>query len=143
MTCGLDVVAAARGFIGVPFRHQGRRRDTGVDCAGLVILVAHELKLSEFDYRTYGRLPVADRMRQFLNAHMDCVANWQAGDVLLMTLEREPQHLAVLTAVATQDNLARIVHSHAQVGKCVEHNLDALWRSRVRGAWRFRGLVCS
>lgn len=128
------MVRAARGFQGVPFRHQGRRRDTGVDCAGLLILVAHELGLSSFDYRAYGRLPVADRMRELLDEHLDRVAGpWHPGDVLLMTLEREPQHLAIWTG-------AGLIHSHAQVGRCVEHEIDALWRSRSRGAWRFRGL---
>lgn len=134
MTSGADVVRAARGFLGVPFRHQGRRRDTGIDCAGLVILVAHELGLSDFDTRAYGRLPVAERLRGYLDEHMDRVAgDWQAGDVLLMTFERDPQHLAIYAG-------GTLIHSHAQVGQCVEHDLDAQSLKRARGAWRFRGL---
>ena len=34
-------VAAARGYVGVPWRHLGRSR-TGVDCIGLVLLAARE-----------------------------------------------------------------------------------------------------
>jgi hypothetical protein len=51
-----QVVSAAREWIGVPFRHQGRTRD-GVDCAGVVIKVAHALGLSSFDATGYRRLP--------------------------------------------------------------------------------------
>jgi cell wall-associated NlpC family hydrolase len=35
------IVSAARSWLGVPWRHQGRTRQ-GVDCAGLVVLVGRK-----------------------------------------------------------------------------------------------------
>jgi cell wall-associated NlpC family hydrolase len=39
------IVDTARGWLGVPYRHQGRRKDKGVDCVGLIIGVGAELGL--------------------------------------------------------------------------------------------------
>lgn len=37
------IVAAARGYLGVRFRHRGRGRHEGVDCGGAVICPAREV----------------------------------------------------------------------------------------------------
>ena len=52
------VVAAARGWIGVPYLHQGRSR-SGIDCIGLVLQVAREAGIgpADLDFRRYGRMP--------------------------------------------------------------------------------------
>ena len=42
------IIAAARAWLGVPWRHQGRTRQ-GVDCAGLVVLVGREFGLAAYD----------------------------------------------------------------------------------------------
>jgi cell wall-associated NlpC family hydrolase len=42
------IIAAARSWLGVPWRHQGRTRQ-GVDCAGLVVLVGRGLGLDDYD----------------------------------------------------------------------------------------------
>ena len=39
------IVAEARTWLGVPWRHQGWRRTTGCDCVGLVRGVGHALGL--------------------------------------------------------------------------------------------------
>jgi cell wall-associated NlpC family hydrolase len=49
-----DIVAAARTYLGVPWRHQGRTR-AGLDCAGLIVMVARDLALSDYDSTAYGR----------------------------------------------------------------------------------------
>jgi cell wall-associated NlpC family hydrolase len=56
MAIRADIVAAARGWIGVPWRHQGRSR-AGVDCVGLIVVVCRELGLSDYDSTVYGRDP--------------------------------------------------------------------------------------
>ena len=48
------IIAAARSWLGVPWRHQGRTRQ-GVHCAGLVVLVGRELGLADYDTHAYGR----------------------------------------------------------------------------------------
>ena len=48
----LAIVAAARSWLGVPWRHQGRARQ-GIDCAGLVVLVGRGLGLTDYDTAAY------------------------------------------------------------------------------------------
>ncbi len=51
-----NVVASAREYMGVPFRHQGRNA-LGIDCVGLVLLTAKNVGACEqdFDYADYPR----------------------------------------------------------------------------------------
>ena len=130
-----DIVSAARECLGTPFRHQGRRVSSGLDCAGVVIYVAHRLGISDFDTREYGRLPHEDKLKRHLTAHMDVVPNgsWREGDVLLLAFEREPQHLAIASDIG-------MIHSYSLIGRCVEHRMDDKWKARIRGAFRFRGV---
>lgn len=135
---GQDVVDEARRWLGTPFHHQGRVLGRGVDCAGVVAKVAHALELSEFDTLNYSRNPNGGEMERILAEHMDRVAldERRAGDVLHFAFDADPQHLGILTAENT------IVHAFAlQPRKVVEHPLDAVWLARVRGVYRYRGLV--
>jgi cell wall-associated NlpC family hydrolase len=127
-----DVVRVARYYTGTRWHHQGRSV-AGVDCAGLVVRVAHDLGLSDFDSADYGRLPLGQKMRAIMDAHMDRVTDYQPGDVLLMRFEAEPQHLAIVTDYG-------IIHALAQARKVVEHGLNDVWISRIVAAYKFRGI---
>jgi cell wall-associated NlpC family hydrolase len=134
MTTRADVIAEARRHLQVRWVHQGRSR-AGVDCVGLIIKVAHGLGLSTFDIADYSRQPDPVMMRSLLAEHMEAIAavSAQPGDVLLMRFEREPQHVAIVTDIG-------IIHAYAQARKVVEHRLDSVWKSRIVGAYRFKGL---
>jgi hypothetical protein len=54
-----------------------------------------------------------------------------------MRLAREPQHLAIVSAVA-EGRPAALIHAYTEVGKVVEHSLDARWRRRIVRAYRMR-----
>lgn len=132
-----DILAEARTFIGTPFHHQGRVKGAGVDCAGVVIGTADALGLlTDFEDKPYAKSPSADQLRTTLKNYLIeiPISEAKAGDVLLFAFDREPQHVAFLTDIG-------ILHAYAQVRKCVEHSLDAVWKSRVRGAYRFKGIV--
>ena len=78
------IVAAARVWLGVPWRHQGRTRQ-GVDCAGLVVLVGRGLGLADYDTCAYGRRPEGQGFVQHFRAAMDGLSLPEAGpgDVLM------------------------------------------------------------
>lgn len=132
MTTRQQIVDEARSYIGCRWHHQGRSR-AGVDCVGLVIRVAHALGLSDFDIADYSRQPDPAMMRALLALHMEPVGQPQIGDVLLMKFEREPQHVAIVTDQG-------IIHAYAQTRRVVEHRLDSLWKSRIVGAYQFKGI---
>lgn len=133
MVLASDVVAAARGYLGVPFRHQGRSR-AGVDCAGLVIRLAADLQLPIQDYRAYGRLPRSDTLLRVMREQ--CI-EWrgirQPGLIALMRFEREPQHLAVIAE-------GTIIHALSTSRRVVEHRLDQLWAARIVGLFALPGV---
>ncbi len=132
MTTRADVVTAARAYLGVRWLHQGRYAN-GLDCAGLVVRIAHDLKLSDFDTIDYGRIPLGDKLRTLMDEHMDRVPVYQPGDVLLMRFETDPQHLAIVTDYG-------MIHAYAQARKVAEHVLNDTWQSRIVAAYSFRGL---
>lgn len=135
-----DIAAAARRRIGTPFVHQGRLDGIGLDCAGVVIRVAQELGLSDFDTRDYPAQPNPVAMRAALLAHLEVVrfAEIDVGDVLWFKVELDPQHLALLVS---REPLM-MVHAFSKPGvmKVIEAHVDAFWRSRIAGCFRYRGV---
>jgi len=129
-----DIIAIARGYVSTPFRHQGRLPGLALDCAGVVVCVARQLGVEgEFKEVPYGKYPHGNTLQGLCDLHMDRISMYGPGDVQLMAWEAEPQHLAIASDIG-------IIHSYAKARKVVEHTLDPVWRSRICGAYRFRGL---
>lgn len=133
MTTRAEIVAQARKYLNVRWHHQARST-AGMDCIGLVICVAHDLGLSDFDITDYGRTPDPRMMLALLRENMDAVTTPQEGDILLMRFEAEPQHVAIVTDIG-------IIHAYAQMRRVVEHRLDSLWQSRVIAAYAYKGIA--
>lgn len=136
MTTRAEIVAAARERIGAKFLHQARGPDA-FDCVGLVITVANQLGLSDFDTRAYPRFPNPEEMQGLLEAHLDYV-RWDdvlPGDVLWFRAP-QPQHLAIVT----DREPMRMVHAFSRVGRVVETGVDHFWRQRLVACFRYRGV---
>lgn len=134
MTTRADIVACARSYLGVRWHHQGRSR-AGLDCIGLVIVVARELGLSDYDIDGYGRVPDGSSLRATMCEQMDLLKRPPLpGDVLLFQFQRNPLHTAIVTDTG-------MVHAFANVRKVVEHRVDDVWRSRLVAAFGYRGVA--
>jgi len=124
---------------GTKFKHQGRLKHVGVDCAGVIIGVARELNLDTFvnfrDYRDYKRIPDSDKMTATLRQFMTKVNLPLPGDVLQMSFFNNPQHLVILL------DGNNIIHSNSNFGKVVVHRLDSEWKSYVVASYRYRGVT--
>ena len=72
-----DIIAAARGWIGTPYRHQASLKGIGCDCIGLVHGVARELGLDVAPLPAYsadwaegtGREPMLDGFAAAMQPH--------------------------------------------------------------------------
>lgn len=136
-----EIVAAARGWIGTPYRHRGSLKGAGCDCLGLVRGVWREVVGPEpeplppygADWAETGeRETLLDAAERWLAP----VERWGTGDVLLfrMTPGACVKHCAVVSAVEPAGT--RIVHAYW--GRAVvETWLGPWWRRRVVGAWGF------
>jgi len=126
---------AARTYIGVPFKHQGRTR-AGLDCAGLVIAAVSDTGRNLIDARTgYGRLPSNGILEDTLSMTKDLVrmpknTELEKDDILAFRFTDEPQHLAIYTGES-------LIHSITSVGKVAEHKFVGFWKKRVAAVYRF------
>lgn len=135
---GAEMVAQARTYLGVPYAHCGRDRN-GLDCSGLILRVANDLRLTDWDEVDYSHQVDADYMHANLLRFCDELpremwASAQPGDVLWFAPFNHPQHLGMLTEPGS------FIHSHQMVDKVVETSLDKAWKRRLRGVFRWKGI---
>ena len=139
------IIAAARAEIGTPFRHQGRIPGKALDCAGLVVTVAAAIGADYIDQQGYSRHP-SDGLLEAALDNQPCLvrvalADMQAGDVLLMHIAGDPQHLAIYAGFNQQAQSETIIHAEIRARKVCEHRLSDEWRGRIVRVYRFRGVA--
>jgi len=129
----INLVDAARAYLGVPFRHQGRNK-LGLDCVGLVVVALADIGIVVEDEIGYSLNPHKGRLESGINRNsflkevpVDQIA---AGDVLLIAYKHVPQHVAIKTTTG-------IIHSTSQLGKVVEHGFSPLF-GKIVSAYRIR-----
>ena len=138
-----DIVAAARGWIGTPYRHQASVKGVGCDCLGLVRGVWRERHGSEPE-QTPAYAPgwaedageealAAAGFRHFLPQPTTA---FLPGDVLLF---RWKPHLpAKHAAIAVSRD--RMIHAHDGLSVC-EVSLSPWWLRRLAFVFRFPDLT--
>lgn len=140
MADGDEVVAAARRWIGTPYRHQASRCGAGADCLGLIRGVWREINGAEPEkappYTSDWMETTGDeRLWRAAERLMSPARGDRPGDVLLFRmLARGPaKHLAIL---ARRDDGGETI-IHACSGRAVvETLLSESWRRRVVAAFR-------
>jgi NlpC/P60 family putative phage cell wall peptidase len=142
MTSRETIIAAARGWLHTPYRHQASLRGVGCDCLGLVRGVWREVYGEEPealpayapDWAEAGAGEVlADAARRHLR-ETPCT-EFRDGDLLLF---RWRDHLPAKHAGIATSPAAMI---HAQDGARVsEISLSPWWRKRLAFAFRFPGV---
>jgi cell wall-associated NlpC family hydrolase len=130
-----EILSAARECLGTPFVHQGRIVGIALDCAGVIVHTCERLGITVEQPTAYARLPHDAMLESWIDKQdlIWPVAIPQAGDILLMKFTGDPQHLAIFTG-------ENVIHAYEEIGRTVEHRLDAKWRKRIVRAYRFIGL---
>ena len=141
MTTRAEIVAEARAWLNTRWQHQASLKGVGTDCIGLIAGVARELGIAEaaqFDssatIKGYGRQPDPAMLLRACGELLDPCADPVAGDILLFRFELEPAHFGILSAPDY------VIHAYAQARRVVENRIDELWRSRIVGAFSYRGV---
>lgn len=139
MVTTTQIVDEARKWKGVPWRHQGRT-ERGIDCAGLVVCVAKELGLSDFDTTDYQRTAQQHKLLGYFREHMDArpLKDVRPGDVILFRDSAYPCHVAM---VGESNGRLSIIHAHAERRVVLEEPLTEHWRGKWVAAFRFKGVV--
>src|SRR5512134_1433396 len=132
------VIAEAKQWLGVPWRHQGRTR-AGLDCAGLVVVVGRALELVTYDFVGYPRRASGFAFVEHFQMNMDAVRITDAapGDVLLFADHAYPCHCGIITRWGSDPHF---IHAHVTRRKVVEEPYIGEWPAKVKFAFRFRGI---
>lgn len=136
------LVEQARRYLGVRFAHQGRSKETGVDCLGLLVCVMRDVGLrlrqrdvEAHDRRDYRVFPDVHTLRFHLNQALDVADDMRVGDVVLFNVDGRPQHLALIADYPVAGRFG-MIHSYAPMRKVIEHRLDEMWQSRIEQVYR-------
>ena len=134
-----DLVRAARGWVGIPYRDKGRNR-LGVDCVGVLIKSAHEVGITDYDTLNYPRRPVPQDFLRELKGLMDRIQKRDAGhgDVMVFREPRHPCHVGILDI----DERARmhVIHAYAPARKVVREPMSRERWDRAVMAFRIPGI---
>lgn len=137
-----QLVDEAMSCLGTPFVHNGRLKGVGLDCAGLVEMTARALGLYQgVVIPAYTMSPDPKLMRSILRGNLDEIAFKQIGlaDILWFRISYDPQHLGIVVGM---DPLT-IIHVLNSSGRkeVVLTVVHSLWRERVAGCFRYRGVA--
>ncbi len=142
---GVVIVAAARTWIGTPYRHQASKRGAGADCLGLVRGLWRELLGPEPEApppytADWSETGGAERLLGAATRHFSPVdePDARSGDIVVLRMgpRAVAKHVGVL-AVPDHDN-ATIIHAYSGQG-VVELPFTPAWRRRAAGYFRFPG----
>lgn len=133
----IDVVNAARSYLGTPFRHQGRLPGVGLDCAGTIVCALNHCGIAVRDVIGYGRIPSQGLFTKMVEEHCNRIKleDVQVGDFMMFSFRDEPQHIAIVSNMEPM----MIIHSYSGVGRVVENSVDYAWLKRLSGCYRLKG----
>lgn len=135
---GADVVKAARMFVGVRYRHQGRTGE-GLDCIGLPVVARQVLGLPALDSEPgYSRTSSSMEMLNFCREQMAEVSpnDLQPGDILVQ-IDGMTRHMAIVCDYPMGDSFG-IIHAWLPNKRVTECRLDDAFMAKVRGCFRFK-----
>lgn len=127
------IIAEARGWLGVPFRHQGRDGH-GLDCVGLPLVVGQSLGLLDprLDVANYGRLPTGELIER-LREHCRPLTAALPACLVVIAWTRIAAHVALCTGET-------LIHAYQSVGRVVEHGYRGRWLRMTHSAWDLPGV---
>lgn len=143
MSMEQQVLAAARGWIGTPYRHQCSVRGQGADCLGLLRGIWRELLGAEPEVLPaytpdWSEASGQERLWRGAARHLQAVqvAPARAGQVVLFRMRRAAvaKHVAILGG--TSGGFQTIIHAYSGAG-VVETPLSDAWVRRIVAQFRF------
>jgi len=132
-----DIVFAAKEFVGVRYRHQGRDK-TGLDCAGLIIAVAQLLGLTDKDTSSYSRRPNVTEFTAFMletNCKQLPYNKLEHGDILRLNTAGWPVHIAVYEV--DKNGQEWYIHAFLSHKKVTRDPLTPGIKNIISSVWRF------
>lgn len=137
-----QIIETAREYIGTAYHKQGRLKKTedelgGIDCCGLLICVAWELGLSDYDLQNYSDQPDGESLLREFNSQCTPVDTPQPGDILIFKIRHFPQHCGIMSQI---NDYHSVIHAYQSLNAVKEHILHDWWVKRIVAAYKFPGV---
>jgi cell wall-associated NlpC family hydrolase len=134
---GMMIVNEARKYLGVPFHHQARSRKSGMDCIGLLVVVAQDLDIPIKDIANYRRKPDGVSLIKHLDEQLDPVDALDVGRIVVFWKVKPtyPQHVGIW-------NGDKLIHTHASAKKVVEEDAAEFMAEgwTIHSIYKYRGV---
>ena len=133
-----QIVATANGYIGTPWRRYGRSK-FGVDCVGLLICIAKDLKLCEYDIQSYSKeYRYEDLISNLVKAGCAFVPRYKIdiGDILVMAHSSIGVHAAIYCGMESN----KVIHAHIN-DKQVMQSSFTKYKNIVTSQYAFPGVI--
>lgn len=139
MTTQKEITAAARGWLGTPYRHQASLKGAGCDCLGLIRGVWRDVYGAEPEATPpyspdWAEAWPAEMLAEAARRHMIEIdpQDFATGDLLLFRWRSHlpAKHAGIATA------RYHMIHAAENVAVC-EITLDRWWLKRIAYAFRF------
>jgi cell wall-associated NlpC family hydrolase len=137
------LVKQARSWVGTPFKYQGRLKQVGCDCLGLIVGIARELNLKartgnplhEYDIRDYSSDPNTRVLQENLASLLWTSPCPVVGALVLMSFAGNPQHLGILC----EHEICGFGLIHADITKhqVIEHGLTSEYAASIQAIYCF------
>lgn len=132
-----EIVAAARAWKGIPWRKSGRS-ETGVDCIGLVVMVAKSFGLDPQDQPNYSTVPDGERLQAMIAAQTTKAHYPAQGTIGLFHCKGLPFHAGIF---AEKYGKLSLIHAFAKRRKVVEDIYDPkTFSAELYGLYDFPGV---
>lgn len=145
-------IKEARKYIGTRFAHQGRNIKVGIDCGGLILIIARTLNLSDLEYLGYADFPNNGKFEELLTEHADYLnfeskyphrfdgTEFTPGDLLSYDYNNGEgtRHLAIVTH--WDGKRFWVIDAIPEYG-ISEHPFSHPFSMATVKAWRVRGLT--
>jgi NlpC/P60 family putative phage cell wall peptidase len=155
MTTREHIVAAARSWLGTPYRHQASVRGVGCDCLGLIRglwreLVGDEPEAMPAYTRDWGDVTGSEPLLAAAHRNLTAInpSTALSGDILVFRMQAGvAKHAGVLTnwscdalpRSALLERGGHFIHAVEDVG-VAEVALTRWWRRRIVAAFTFPGV---
>jgi cell wall-associated NlpC family hydrolase len=135
-----ELIDFCRGYLGVPWKHQGRTTK-GVDCVGFLLLGFKHIGVPINELKGYGRVPDGKKLKEVMDTQpylesLPTNSEIQVGDILLFKIRKHPQHVGLVTSL--NGKLGMIHAYNGGSKKVVEHSLADYWKNKIVGIYRIK-----
>ncbi len=126
-----NIIRIAEEWIGTPFHQQGRQKQVGCDCVGLILGIAKEIGTTSLtkklwdkcDIYTYNALTDSQLLLDLIPKYFnESKTSPKPGDILLIQITESQYHLSI------QSNNNRIIHACSSLGRVISHKIIPTWK---------------